>query len=149
MENDKTKSELLNEIEALQRKVEQLQIQLHQQNQNREKDLEQRLAITIDHIPLAIVTTDRHGYITAANPAFLKVFDLHASDVIEKQNIRYFNPFVKSGLNEKIEELIAEKLHFDVELPFITVGKDIFFRCRGISVQSEMSDSITFILIIW
>lgn len=148
MENDKTKEELLNQIEALQLRVEQLQIQLHQQNQNREKDLEKRLAITIDHIPLAIVTSDRHGYITAANPAFLKVFDVNASDVIEKQNIRFFAPFVASGLDEKIEGLIAEKLHFDVELPFTAIGKDIFFRCRGISVHSEMSDSLTLILII-
>jgi PAS domain S-box-containing protein len=148
MENNDTRKSLLEEIEQLKQTVQQLSNKLHQLNQNSEKDIEQRLAITINNIPLAIINTDRHGYITAANPAFLKVFDIQASDIIDKQNIKFFEPFQNTELQQKIVELIDDKMQFDIELPFPTKGKDTFFRCRGISISSQMSDGLSFILII-
>lgn len=148
MENKETRQSLLDEIEKLKHTVEHLSNKLHQLSQNSEKDIEQRLAITINNIPLAIINTDRHGYITAANPAFLKVFDMQASDLIDKQNIKFFEPFQNTELQLKIVELIDDKLPFDIELPFPTKGKDTFFRCRGLTISSKMSDGLSFILII-
>ncbi|MDP2236938.1 MAG: ATP-binding protein [Bacteroidales bacterium] len=148
MENNETKQSLLDEIEKLKHTVEQLSNKLHQLSQNSEKDIEQRLAITINNIPLAIINTDRHGYITAANPAFLKVFDIQASEIIDKQNIKFFEPFQNTELQLKIIELIDDKLPFDIELPFPTKGKDTFFRCRGLTISSKMSDGLSHILII-
>ncbi|MBS4061228.1 MAG: response regulator [Bacteroidetes bacterium] len=148
MENNETRQSLLDEIEKLKHTVEQLSNKLHQLSQNSEKDIEQRLAITINNIPLAIINTDRHGYITAANPAFLKVFDMQASDLIDKQNIKFFEPFQNTELQLKIVELIDDKLPFDIELPFPTQGKDTFFRCRGLIISSKVSDGLSFILII-
>jgi PAS domain S-box-containing protein len=148
MENNETRKSLLDEIEKLKHTVDQLSNKLHQLSQNSEKDIEQRLAITINNIPLAIINTDRHGYITAANPAFLKVFDMQASDLIDKQNIKFFEPFQNTELQLKIVELIDDKLPFDIELPFPTQGKDTFFRCRGLIISSKVSDGLSFILII-
>jgi PAS domain S-box-containing protein len=148
MENNETRQSLLDEIEKLKHTVEQLSNKLHQLSQNSEKDIEQRLAITINNIPLAIINTDRHGYITAANPAFLKVFDMQASDLIDKQNIKFFEPFQNTELQLKIVELIDDRLPFDIELPFPTQGKDTFFRCRGLIISSKVSDGLSFILII-
>jgi PAS domain S-box-containing protein len=148
MENNETRQSLLDEIEKLKHTVEQLSNKLHQLSQNSEKDIEQRLAITINNIPLAIINTDRHGYITAANPAFLKVFDMQASDLIDKQNIKFFEPFQNTELQLKIVELIDDRLPFDIEMPFPTKGKDTFFRCRGLTISSKMSDGLSFILII-
>jgi PAS domain S-box-containing protein len=148
MENNETRQSLLDEIEKLKHTVEQLSNKLHQLSQNSEKDIEQRLAITINNIPLAIINTDRHGYITAANPAFLKVFDMQASDLIDKQNIKFFEPFQNTELQLKIVELIDDRLPFDIEMPFPTKGKDTFFRCRGLTISSKLNEGLSFILII-
>lgn len=148
MKNDKTRQLLMERISHLEATITHLSERLHHLNQTSEKDLEQRLAITINNIPLAILNTDRHGYITAANPAFLKVFDLQSTDVINKQNIKFFQPFQDTELQKKIIELIDDRVQFDIELPFPTSKKDTFFRCRGISISSTISDALSFIIII-
>jgi len=129
--------------------IDALQLQLHQQFQQSEKDIEHRLAVTISNIPLAILNLDRFGYITAANPAFLKTFDTTAADIINKLNVKDFEPFQGTELSSKIIEMIDEKIPFDIESPFlVNKGKDIFFKCRGTLVSSRGSDAHSFILII-
>lgn len=148
MEDNRTKQELINENAELKAALARLSDKLQNITYNTERDIEQRLATTIHHLPLAIVNTDRHGYITGVNPAFLKTFDLHAVDLIDKQNIKFFPPFQDTPLKEKLDSLINEKLNFDIELPFSHNNRDTFFRCRGIVVSSMMSESVSFILII-
>ena len=148
MEANKTKEALILEIEQQKETIRQLQAQLHQMSQSSEKDLEHRLALTINNIPLAILNADRHGYITAVNPAFLKLFDKQASELVDKQNIKFFDPFQHTDLQAKITQLIDNLIDFDVELPFPSAKKDAFFRCRGLSIRSRISDGQSFLLII-
>ncbi len=149
MENEKTKQELVAEIEQLKAKVNALNDQLHAYNVQSEKDIEHRMAVTISQIPLAILNLDRHGYITAANPAFLKTFDVHANDVINRMNIMNFAPFQGTVLIDKINQLISQNREFDIEAPFqLSREKDTYFRCKGTTVPSKMTDALSFILII-
>lgn len=149
MEQDITKQALLDENKQLRDTIAGLQLQLHQQFQQSEKDIEHRLAVTINNIPLAILNLDRFGYITAANPAFLKTFDTTAADIINKLNVKDFKPFQGTELSSKIEVMIDEKVPFDIESPFLlNKDKDIFFRCRGTLVSSRGRDAHSFILII-
>ncbi len=107
------------------------------------------MAVTINNIPLAILNLDRYGYITAANPAFLKTFDTNAADIINKLNIKDFKPFQGTELSSKIEVMIDEKVPFDIESPFLlNKDKDIFFRCRGTLIASQGRDAHSFLLII-
>jgi PAS domain S-box-containing protein len=146
---DKTMQALLAEISSLKHTVSKLQEQLHLQNQQSEKDIEHRLAVTINNIPLAILNLDRFGYITAANPAFLKTFDTTAADIINKMNVKHFPPFQGTELSLKISQMIDNKTGFDIEAPFpLNKDKDTFFKCRGTVVSSKMSDALSFILII-
>ncbi|MDY0078886.1 MAG: ATP-binding protein [Bacteroidales bacterium] len=148
-QKDRTKQALLDENRQLKATIDALQLQLHQQFQQSEKDIEHRLAVTISNIPLAILNLDRFGYITAANPAFLKTFDTTAADIINKLNVKDFEPFQGTELSSKIIEMIDEKIPFDIESPFlVNKGKDIFFKCRGTLVSSRGSDAHSFILII-
>jgi len=148
-QKDRTKQALLDENRQLKATIDALQLQLHQQFQQSEKDIEHRLAVTISNIPLAILNLDRFGYITAANPAFLKTFDTTAADIINKLNVKDFEPFQGTELSSKIAEMIDEKIPFDIESPFLlNKGKDIFFKCRGTLVSSRGSDAHSFILII-
>lgn len=149
MEKEKTKQELVAEIEELKAKVNALNDQLHAYNVRSEKDIEHRMAVTIGQIPLAILNLDRHGYITAANPAFLKTFDVHANDVINRMNIMNFAPFQGTMLMEKIHQLLGQNREFDIEAPFqLSSEKDTYFRCKGTTVPSKMTDALSFILII-
>lgn len=148
MEDNRTKQELINENIELKASLARLSDKLQNITYNAEKDIEQRLANTIYHLPLAIINTDRHGYITGVNPAFLKIFDLQAADLIDKQNIKFFAPFQNTPLKQKLDSLIDEKLDFDIELPFTHNNRDTFFRCRGIMVSSKLSHGVSFILII-
>lgn len=146
---DKSKQELLEEISSLRQQVNKLQEQLHLQSQQSEKDIEQRLAATINNIPLAILNLDRFGYITAANPAFLKTFNTTAADIINKVNVKHFHPFQGTELSLKISQMIDQKVGFDIEAPFpLNKEKDTFFKCRGTVVSSKMRDALSFILII-
>ncbi|MDD4373616.1 MAG: ATP-binding protein [Bacteroidales bacterium] len=148
-DNNKTKQALLAEISSLRLQVSKLQEQLHLQNQQSEKDIEERLAVTINNIPLAILNLDRFGYITAANPAFLKTFDTTAADIINKMNVKNFKPFLGTELSLKISQMIDQKVGFDIEAPFpLNKDKDAYFKCRGTVVSSKMSDALSFILII-
>ncbi|MBG0781969.1 MAG: PAS domain S-box protein, partial [Bacteroidales bacterium] len=148
-QSDKSKQVLLAEISLLRQQVSKLQEQLHRQNQQSEKDIEHRLAVTINNIPLAILNLDRFGYITAANPAFLKTFDTTAADIINKMNVKHFPPFQGTELSLKISQMIDQKLGFEIEAPFpLNKDKDTFFKCRGTVVSSKMSDALSFILII-
>jgi PAS domain S-box-containing protein len=148
-DNSKTKQALLAEISSLKQQVSKLQEQLHLQNQQSEKDIEHRLAVTINNIPLAILNLDRYGYITAANPAFLKTFDTTAADIINKMNVKNFKPFLGTELSRKISQMIDQKVGFDIEAPFtLNKDKDAYFKCRGTVVSSKMSDALSFILII-
>ncbi|MCK9451485.1 MAG: response regulator [Bacteroidales bacterium] len=148
-QKDRTKQVLLDENRRLKATIDALQLQLHQQFQQSEKDIEHRLAVTISNIPLAILNLDRFGYITAANPAFLKTFDTTAADIINKLNVKDFEPFQGTELSSKIAEMIDEKIPFDIESPFLlNKGNDIFFKCRGTLVSSRGSDAHSFILII-
>ncbi|HOI31192.1 MAG TPA: ATP-binding protein, partial [Bacteroidales bacterium] len=100
-------------------------------------------------IPLAILNLDRFGYITAANPAFLKTFDTTAADIINKMNVKNFKPFLGTELSLKISQMIDQKVGFDIEAPFpLNKDKDAYFKCRGTVVSSKMSDALSFILII-
>lgn len=149
MEKEKTKQELLVEIEQLKAKVNLLNDQLHAYNLQSEKDIEHRMAVTISQIPLAILNLDRHGYITAANPAFLKTFDVHANDIINRMNINNFPSFQGTLLIDKLHQLIEQNREFDIEVPFqFNSEKDIYFRCKGTTVPSKMTDALSFILII-
>jgi len=147
--SDETKQALLAEISTLKHTIVKLQEQLHLQNQQSEKDIEHRLAVTINNIPLAILNLDRFGYITAANPAFLKTFNTTAADVINKMNVKRFPPFQGTELSFKINQMIDHKTGFDIEAPFpLNKEKDTFFKCRGTVVSSKMSDALSFIIII-
>jgi signal transduction histidine kinase/CheY-like chemotaxis protein len=149
MEEDKTKQVLLDENKKLKHTISELQEQMREQSQQSEKDIEHRLAVTINTIPLAILNLDRYGYITAANPAFLKTFDTNAADIINKMNVKNFPPFQGTELNDKITTMIDDKIAFDIESPFpLNKDKDTFFRCRGTLVSSRLSDAISYILII-
>ena len=148
MNDEKTSSELNAEIEQLKDTIRKLEAQIRQMDQSSEKDIEHRLALTINNIPLAILNTDRHGYITAANPAFLKIFDIQAGELIDKQNIQFFEPFQNTELQHKITQLIENQLDFDIELPFPAARKDAFFRCRGLGIKSRISDALSFLIII-
>lgn len=148
-QKDTTRQALLDENKQLKQTIAGLQLQLHQQFQQSEKDIEHRLAVTINNIPLAILNLDRYGYITAANPAFLKTFDTNAADIINKLNIKDFKPFQGTELSSKIEVMIDEKVPFDIESPFLlNKDKDIFFRCRGTLIASQGRDAHSFLLII-
>lgn len=148
-QNDLTKQEILDENKRLKDTIAGLQLQLHQYFQQSEKDIEHRLAVTISNIPLAILNLDRYGYITAANPAFLKTFDTTAADIINKLNVKDFIPFQGTELSSKIEAMVDEKITFDIESPFpLHKDKDVFFRCRGTLVSSRGSHAHSFILII-
>ncbi|KAF0131986.1 MAG: PAS/PAC sensor hybrid histidine kinase [Bacteroidetes bacterium] len=148
MEDKRTKQELLEQIEQQNLIIQKLEQQLHQVSQSSEKDLEHRLAITINNIPLAILNTDRHGYITAANPAFLKIFDKQSNELIDRQNIKFFEPFQKTELHHRIIQLIDHLTDFDIELPFPETKKDAYFRCRGLSIKSRISEGLSFLIII-
>lgn len=118
MKENKTEQALREEIARQNETISQLQTQLHELSQSSEKELEHRLALTINNIPLAILNTDRHGYITAANPAFVRFFDVQAAEIVDKQNIKFFEPFQDTDLQNKINHLIDNQINFDVELPY-------------------------------
>lgn len=148
-QKDISKQVLLDENKQLKETIARLHLQLQQQSQQSEKDIEHRLAVTISNIPLAILNLDRFGYITAANPAFLKTFDTTAADIINKLNIKDFQPFQGTELSGKIATMIDEKMPFDIESPFpLQKDKDVYFRCRGTLVSSRESETHSFILII-
>lgn len=148
MEDNKTKQALRDELAQTKATLLQLQAQLHQLSQSSEKELEHRLALTINNIPLAIINTDRHGYITAANPAFARTFNLQSADIVDKQNIKYFEPFQDTDLQHNITHLIDNQINFDIELPFPATEKETYFRCRGLAIKSKFTDSISFLIII-
>ena len=148
MEQDKTSSEYLSEIAHLKDTIRRLEAQIEQMSQSSERDIEHRMALTINNIPLAILNTDRHGYITAANPAFLKIFDKQASELINQQNIKFFEPFQNTELHQKLEQLIDNLIDFDIELAIPFTKKEAFFRCRGLSIKSRISDAMSFLIII-
>ena len=93
MKDNKTEQALRDEIAQQKETISQLQTQLHELSQSSEKEVEHRLALTINNIPLAILNTDRHGYITAVNPAFARTINILTADIVDKQNIKYFGPF--------------------------------------------------------
>lgn len=148
MEDNKTKQALRDELAQNKATLLQLQAQLHQLSQSSEKELEHRLALTINNIPLAIINTDRHGYITAANPAFARTFNLQSADIVDKQNIKFFGPFQDTDLQHNITHLIDNQINFDIELPFPATEKETYFRCRGLAIKSKFTDSISFLIII-
>ncbi|MBU1009124.1 MAG: response regulator [Bacteroidetes bacterium] len=149
MENNKTNIELQAEIDRLRGLVASLEDQMSQHSQRSERDLEYRLATTLNNIPLAILNLDRNGLITSANPAFIKVFELHAEEIINKQNIKVFEPFSDTELREKIIGLVDNLEDFDIETTIpLRKESETFFRCRGIKVSSNISDALNFIIII-
>lgn len=113
-----------------------------------ERDINHRMALTINNIPLAIVNTDRHGYINAVNPAFLRIFSTTSGELIDKQNIRYFEPFVQNPIYPYVEDLVEKGLEFDIEIPFQLIGKNVYFRCRGIKISSQLTDDASLLIII-
>lgn len=113
-----------------------------------ERDINHRMALTINNIPLAIVNADRHGYINAVNPAFLRIFSTTAGELIDKQNLRYFDPFVQNPIRPYVDELVEKGIEFDLEMPFRLADKDVFFRCRGIKISSQLTNESSFLLII-
>ncbi|MBK9292116.1 MAG: response regulator [Bacteroidetes bacterium] len=136
------------DIEQLKARLNALQDELSRLRFNAERDLNHRLTLTINHIPLAIVNIDRHGYINAVNPAFQRIFSVSAVELVDKQNIRHFEPFVHNPIQPYIEELVEKGMEFDIEIPFHLAGKDVFFRCRGIRISSQMSDELSYLIII-
>jgi signal transduction histidine kinase len=149
MENNKSNAELQAEIDRLNTLIDELEDQLKNHYQRSERDLEYRLATTLNHIPLAILNLDRSGLVTAANPAFLKTFDLDAESIINKQNIKDFSPFQHTEILEHVMNLVDNQTEFDVEVNIpLTKDNDKFFRCRGLKVLSHLSDSLNYIIII-
>ncbi|MCC7319291.1 MAG: response regulator [Bacteroidales bacterium] len=148
MKDNKTEQALRDEIAQQKETISQLQTQLHELSQSSEKEVEHRLALTINNIPLAILNTDRHGYITAANPAFARTFNILTADIVDKQNIKYFGPFQDTELQNKINQLIDNQINFDVELPYPDSNKETYFRCRGLVIKSRFTDALGFLIII-
>lgn len=147
MEYDKTREALLAEIVQLQNTVDSLNEKLRTFDQRSEKDLNNRIAHTLNHIPLAILNLDRHGMVTAANPAFLKVFDLEAGVIVNRQNIKDFAPFQETDIHRRITDLIDNLIEFDIESPF-PLRPDTYFRCKGIKIANNISHAVSFIIII-
>jgi signal transduction histidine kinase len=147
MENKKTPEALFSEIERLQAVVDSLNEKLIQFGKRSEQDMNERLALTLKNIPLAIVNLDRFGQVTAANPAFLKVFDLESSDIVDKLNIKQFGPFLETELSQRIADLIDSLIEFDIETPF-PQRPDTYFRCKGIKISNDISKALSFIIII-
>lgn len=139
MENDN--QDLLSRLSELQDELSRLRVAA-------ERDINHRMALTINNIPLAIVNADRHGYINAVNPAFLRIFSTSASELIDKQNLRYFDPFVQNPIRPYVDELVEKGIEFDLEMPFSLGDKDVFFRCRGIKISSQLSEDSSFLIII-
>lgn len=147
MEHDKTREALLAEIVQLQNTVDSLNEKLRTFDQRSEKDLNNRIAHTLNHIPLAILNLDRHGMVAAANPAFYKVFDLEADVIVNKQNIKDFAPFQETDIHRRITDLIDNLIEFDIESPF-PLRPDTYFRCKGIKIANNISQAVSFIIII-
>lgn len=138
---------MLAEIVQLQNTVDSLNEKLHTFGRRSEKDLNNRIAHTLNHIPLAILNLDRDGMVTAANPAFLKVFDLDANVIVNKQNIKDFAPFQETDIHRRITDLIDNLIEFEIESPF-PLRPDTYFRCKGIKIDNSISNAISFIIII-
>ncbi len=147
MENDKSREAMLAEIVQLQNTVDSLNEKLRTFGRRSEKDLNNRIAHTLNHIPLAILNLDRDGMVTAANPAFLKVFDLDANVIVNKQNIKDFAPFQETDIHRRITDLIDNLIEFEIESPF-PLRPDTYFRCKGIKIDNSISNAISFIIII-
>ncbi|MCE1201776.1 MAG: ATP-binding protein [Bacteroidia bacterium] len=136
------------ENQHLKVRVGELEDELSRLRSAAERDINHRMALTINNIPLAIVNTDRHGYINAVNPAFLRIFSTTSGELIDKQNIRYFEPFVQNPIYPYVEDLVEKGLEFDIETPFHLAEKDVFFRCRGIKISSQLTDDASLLIII-
>ncbi|HMM12204.1 MAG TPA: ATP-binding protein [Bacteroidales bacterium] len=136
------------EIEHLKARISELEEELSRVRSAAERDINHRMALTINNIPLAIVNTDKHGYINAVNPAFLRIFAVTSGELIDKQNIRYFEPFVQNPIHPYVDELVEKSIEFDIEIPFRLKDKDVFFRCRGIKISSQLSEESSFLFII-
>jgi PAS domain S-box-containing protein len=149
MENNKTQAQWQAEVEQLQMVIDQLETQLASFYQRSRRDMEIRLATTINHIPLAIINLDQSGLIISANPGFLKLFGLQAEEIVNQVNIKAFEALMKTELGQKLVQLVDTQTEFDIETN-LNLKKDSegFFRCRGIKVSGELSDSYNFILII-
>lgn len=137
-----------NDHQELLARLSDLQDELSRIKGAAERDINHRMALTINNIPLAIVNADALGYINAVNPAFLRIFSTTASELIDKQNIRYFTPFVQNRIQPYIQELIDKGIEFDMEMPFRLADKDVYFRCRGIKIISQLSEESSFLIII-
>jgi PAS domain S-box-containing protein len=149
MENNKTQQQWEAEVNRLKAVIDQLESQLESFYQRSRRDMEIRLATTISHIPLAIINLDHNGLITSANPAFLKVFGLQADEIVNQMNIKEFEVLMKTELGEKLIQLVDAQTEFDIETNLhLKKDSEGFFRCRGIKVSSDLSDTLNFILII-
>lgn len=136
------------DYEHLKARVKALESEVSRIRRHAQYDLQHRLDLTINNIPLAIVNTDRHGIINAVNPAFLRAFSVSSAELIEKQNIRYFEPFLLNPIGVYVNELIEKGTEFEIEAPFKIHEKDIYFKCRGIKIHSQLNDDISYLLII-
>ncbi len=147
MENKQTVETLQAENKRLEGQVLLLKEKLKELGLRSEKDLDERFAITLSHIPLAILNLDRFGNVVSANPAFLKAFDLEPSEIVHKLNIKAFEPFKKTEISHRIDDLIDNLIEFDIESPF-PLRPDTYFRCKGITISNALSHARSFIIII-
>jgi PAS domain S-box-containing protein len=79
------------------------------------REKKEYLESLLNHAPVGIFSTDRNGFIQAANPAFAKILGLQASSDALGLNFLEFEDLKNNDLHKKVEQVLAEGITFEAE----------------------------------
>lgn len=79
------------------------------------REKKEYLESLLNHAPVGIFSTDRNGFIQAANPAFAHILGLNEASDALGLNFLEFDDLKRNGLDQKVISVLAEGITFEAE----------------------------------
>jgi signal transduction histidine kinase len=148
-EQIRTKQKILSVEDSLKQKIKFLEKEnLLLKSKLHLKDQAKDHISVLDNIPLALINLDPEGNLIFGNEFFFSLFNLEADFLELRTNISNFSSLWGTTLIEKINFLINENTAFDIETQLKHQAPERIYKARGISINKENGDIISYLIII-
>jgi hypothetical protein len=103
------------------------------------REKKEYLESLLDHAPVGIFSTDRNGFVQAANPAFAEIFGVSSSADVIGLNIMEWDDFKRNDLDRHFAQVLSQGNTLEIEgIPCeLTPGRHTVCSLRCVPLRDE------------